>query len=433
MSTQFHGKPFRIHITMQDNGLLQADCNTHVVTDVSSDELEYIYMPYAGINAQVELICDIPEIKEQVKQALIVNTNLSHLLSSDHPVFEHIFINTLNSYTDGSCSLNSLKSILNADIPVIIVGAGPALDSDRIKWLQEQRLADKAVIIGCGSANRILCNNNVYPHFALAFDPHQTEVDALESLSKDYLDNVPLICTTGLHNKIFDLGWCKKFVVPSRSFPVLGKELEPNSDIIEEGCSGCVTMAVNLVDYLGSSKIVTLGVDLCFGKDNRLYADSEGPDDSGIPMIEQGSKITKEVWINEAHYIINRGKELGIEVITASSSLLNEYGVPLDDNTQFDSDVSVEALLPKEIAPKSEDYTNCVAKLTEIHTYLYLAKDGELCDDFDNTLAYGSIVRSWDVLQQFREVRGCEYNKHLIKDLVANVQKSIMNALKNHK
>lgn len=426
MSTQFTDKVIHIDITQKSNGLLKAETNTHVVDDVKLSELEYIYMPYAGTECEVKVTCkQQPQIAEAVKQKLLEGINLRHLLEADNPVLNNMFSNIKNSYLDGSIHINHLASRLDANQTVIFVGAGPSLTKPVLNLLQHIIDADKALVIACGSANRILDNAGICPHFALAFDPHESEYEAIGSISKDYTNNVPLICTTGLEKRCFNLPWKAKFVAPSFTFPLLGAYLEPDACFIDEGCSGVMTMAVNLLRYLGSTQMVLVGVDLSYSEDRRLYADSESPIDESA-VFEYKGHATREIWVREAHYIINRGKELGIEVFTATPSLLNEIGATKLNMRRLAEDAPtycitsyingvLEAAKPKQGSVKM--------KLQGLFMDACMIENvGSLDSAAMKTDLYKKLLRSWDMMQQFREVRGHQYNNYMMMALVRNIR-----------
>ena len=428
-STKFTDIVNHIRIYVQPNGLLKAETNTHVVENVKLSELEYIYMPYAGSECQMKVTCEgQPQIAEVVKQKLLENVNLRHLLEADNPVLNNMFENIKNSYLDSSSHINHLASRLDANQMVIFVGAGPSLDTEALEHLRSIIKKQQAVVIAGGSANRILDNAGIYPHFALAFDPHDSEYDAIGRLSRTYTEKTPLICTTGLEKRCFNLSWKAKFVAPSYTFPLLGEYLEPTACRIDEGCSGVMTFAVNLLRYLGSTQMVLLGVDLSFGKDNRLYADSEGPIGDS-PVIEYEGHSTKEIWVREGHYIVNRGKELGIEVFTASPSLLNSLGVPK---------LNLKGIVENEPSYCIDSYINGVIEAAKpkqgsvkmLLQGLYMdacmiESIGSINEAAMQTDLYKKLLRSWDMMQQFREVRGHEYNNHLMMAVVKQIKRNI--------
>jgi hypothetical protein len=433
----YNRKKIKIHITTQDNGLFHADCGTYEVKDVKPTELEYIYMPYAGDHAiTIDVTGDNKEVVNEVMNHLQDNTKLFPLLNAHHPILDNLFKNIVNSFTCGALEINDLKNILTANEPVLFVGAGPSL-LKHMDFIRDVISTKSALVIAGGSANRILDNNGIRPHFALAFDPHESEFEAIGSLSMDYIIQVPLICTYGLHSKVFNLPWKNRYVCPSGSFKELSASLEPHLDVINEGCSGVSTMAINLISYLGSTNVTLIGVDVRYSDDNRLYADSEPLEHTeGIDHLSINDKMipTKKIWINEAHYILNQAKSLGLKLTVNEESMLYDMGV-----SSYREDDIMEITIVEPIFKCSDgkrilslDCAKVIESLEEILRGLDLVEKGVIDPKLYDTEVYSTLLRSWDLMQQFREVRGCGYNHSLIELLVERMRRLINEALSPH-
>ena len=425
MSTQFKDIPNFIHLTTQPDGLITAKTNTHVVENVCPSQLEYIYMPYAGEECTVQVTGQDTDMVEHVKAKLLENVKLFSLLNADHPILNNMFKNIRSCYSDRSKAINNLKGRFYDTDQVILVGAGPSLTPEVLEQLRTVIDEDKAIVIAGGSANRILDNAGIYPHFALAFDPHEAEYDAIGRLSHTYTEKTPFLCTLGLEKRVFNLPWKDKFIIPSGTFPAFAKHSMPDIDMIDEGCSGVMTLSINLLKYLGASNVTFIGTDLSFGKGNVMYADSEGP--MAIDgHIEYKGLSTKEIWVKEAHYIINRGKELGIEVTTATPSLLNKLGVRKVDLIGLHSYCYGSYIRGIVQTAKPIEGT---ARYMLAGLYMdacMIEALGELDEYGRETDLYKTILKSWDMMQQFKEVRGHIYNNYMIMAIVKQIMDNTM-------
>jgi hypothetical protein len=164
-----------------------------------------------------------------------------------------------------------------ADIPFILIGAGPSLD-ESIDFLKQ--VQDKAIIVASNSPYRKLINNGIKPHLVVTADPLSPTLAGFQNVS---LEGVPLACPFSAYPEIVSrfsgriLSWCTYNPIINVVKKGIGKK--PGTPILEQGTvSGCV---LDLSRLLGCKKVLLIGQDMSVRDDGRYYSDDTAYSDSG--------------------------------------------------------------------------------------------------------------------------------------------------------
>ena len=184
-----------------------------------------------------------------------------------------------------------------ADIPCIIVSAGPSLNYT-LPYLKEVK--DKAVIIAVGTAIKILDSNGFVPHFRMAYDSGDAErnifigidTQAAPLIFSDLLS--PLILNDYKGKKvrmILDISYISRY---------LFKDLYPGEIIFASGFS-VANVALNVAVNLGFKKVIFVGQDLCY-TEGSLYAKGGWMEQDGNFDFQSGGYIKTTNSIGEMVY-----------------------------------------------------------------------------------------------------------------------------------
>jgi len=174
--------------------------------------------------------------------------------------------------------------------PAILVSAGPSLN-ENMKYLKE--INDKAFIIACGSAIRILDKNGVKPHLRAVFSPHWEEMGVIDDLA-DY--SIPLIYTDSVYFPVVREYAGPKFkmigsgnLLSDYIYKLMGEE-QTVVDIE-------LTIANVVFDMLcraGVSELIFIGQDMAF-TNKRRYSDGANLD-HGIEGMEDALIKNKDIY-----------------------------------------------------------------------------------------------------------------------------------------
>ena len=215
--------------------------------------------------------CDFEKVKELFLRRAVISSSMYKEGFFSHRLFENFFPNYVQ--LGKSRSIENLKAQFK-DIPAVICGAGPSLDSS-IKHLKQ--LKNKALIIAGGSTITALSRQGVDVDFRFAVDPNEEEYERLKHATSF---QSPLIYATRVYPKIFrffngELGYfrtCTGGAFERSVEEKLGIEKEPfHKGMKDEGLSVTV-LCLSTAIAMGCNPIFLVGVDLAF-VNNKCYAD----------------------------------------------------------------------------------------------------------------------------------------------------------------
>ena len=159
--------------------------------------------------------------------------------------------------------------------PAVIVAAGPSLNK-HMHLLDE--LKEKAVIIGAGSAIKILNSKRINPHFRMAIDAFPSEDLYDEEFYKNS-DEVPLLYASQLYYEILPKykGHKLFMTLPTDALgKYIQKKIQKKYKLVHAGAS-VVHSALNFLCEAGCNPIIFIGQDMCF-YENELYAEGRESD-----------------------------------------------------------------------------------------------------------------------------------------------------------
>ncbi|MDR3350003.1 MAG: DUF115 domain-containing protein [Acidaminococcales bacterium] len=173
-----------------------------------------------------------------------------------------------------SAHFSALGEIIR-NMPVIIVSSGPSLN-ENISILRE--VGDRAFVIACGTAIRILHSRGIVPHLRLSIEGNSLQERLFDGIDPD---ECPLGYTDFIKSSIaraYD-GNCLE-IFAAHNYPVKSLLLRSRGIVVPETGSGASVsnLGLFLADTLGAPKIILIGQDLCWRQDKN-YADGSWASD----------------------------------------------------------------------------------------------------------------------------------------------------------
>ena len=223
-------------------------------------------------------------------------STVQHAFFHENRYYNHFASNFIPNFRrmESSFDGNGLKGVFK-NIPAIVCGAGPSLAND-IKTLHN--LENRALVFAGGSTITALSSEGIIPHFGIAYDPNEEEVNRFKASSAF---EVPLLYATRLHPGIFNTcngphgylhtqtgGWGEYWMEDK-----LGLDQEPLQMGFTIEAMSVTTAALQIACTYGCSPIILLGVDLAF-TNNQAY--TSGVVTSSNALID---KRRKEVRTSE--------------------------------------------------------------------------------------------------------------------------------------
>lgn len=222
-------------------------------------------------------------------------------------------------YLSEGYSVEALKGILPADVPAIVVSAGPSLNKNLIDL---KKAVGKACIIATDTAVKPLLNAGIIPNLFVIIDGLKP---GLLFEHKD-ISKVPMVTMTGVSVEPMDYHKGKKFFYYSDS---QYEEHMLNLLSNEEGCDmtlpnlptggSVANNAYSMGVYMGARTIILIGQDLAM-TGNRTHADGTFKDKmdeidakSGeyfeVESIDGGKVLTREDFNRYRIWFEGRAKE----------------------------------------------------------------------------------------------------------------------------
>lgn len=144
-------------------------------------------------------------------------------------------------------------------LPAFVVGAGPSLDKD-LEFIRANR--DRAVVVSCGTALRILLKNGIKPDFQMEMENVPVVTDLTKTLSEKHdLSGITLIATSTLDpgvRKYYD-EVVFYFRTVLASYPIF--EQGPESTVLNS-IPTVANLGFSFAQEIGCREIYLFGVDL---------------------------------------------------------------------------------------------------------------------------------------------------------------------------
>lgn len=201
-------------------------------------------------------------------------TTIEYALFHENRYYNHFIDNFIPNFhrMESSFDGNGLKGAFEG-VPAIVCGAGPSLNND-IETLG--LLQDKALIFAGGSAITALSHHGVIPHFGIAYDPNEEELQRFMAASSF---EIPILYASRLHPGIFNTcngpsgylhtqtgGWAEYWMEDK-----LGLDQQSLQMGFTMEALSVTTAALQLACTYGCNPIILLGVDLAF-TNNQSYS-----------------------------------------------------------------------------------------------------------------------------------------------------------------
>lgn len=225
---------------MDDPSIFNSKFNTYLQRDLNSNYM----IKYFSTNYN---------ISNYFEQIIITTGQHTPYKFSYRLMLDNLLQSTINNIKRYPLLHSSGYHHLLADMPVIIISAGPSLEYN-IKWLLNNK--DKFFIIAIGASLKKLLSNNIKPHLIISIDTgEQTAIHFCEDTIKS-IQAIPLLLSTMSHDKVVS-----SFLqnTPIFFFEVM-TTINKESKRIEGASIGEVTL--NLALSLGANQIYLLGSDL---------------------------------------------------------------------------------------------------------------------------------------------------------------------------
>jgi hypothetical protein len=160
-------------------------------------------------------------------------------------------------YTHELSGIMGLKGVLNKEIPVFLVAAGPSLDT--LTHIQE--IAERCLVVSVDTALRFLLKHGVDPTFTLSADPQYWNTRHLDVLGRS---TTCLVTSIDVYPRTFHLP-CRHVFLYSSNYPP-AREYEEKIEAKGRLGSGgsVVTPAFDFACWLGAESVWIAGLDLGF-------------------------------------------------------------------------------------------------------------------------------------------------------------------------
>ena len=298
----------------------------HPQVEISTDDAEALARKYPTPHIAIE---------GEGGEELMRETFLAHAFASEEVYAPVLFRNLKQNFSRWSASILSENfSGKFAGVPAVICGAGPSL-AEATKELKE--MGEKGVIFACGSAIPALSFAGVEPHFSIAFDPNETEVQRLAQggefcglllyASRLHPDVFARACYAPIYVRSGTGGaverWVEEEVDLPKSFPLekLGKE-----------ALSVTTSAIALAVDFGCSPIILCGVDLSIENGER-YApgvEAEKSDDRAL-LFELEVQAISDFAKKHPETKFYRGTTEGRKISGVTPKPLRDIPIPQKD------------------------------------------------------------------------------------------------------
>ena len=201
-------------------------------------------------------------------------------LVADSTLWQHNAIKNLTALLN-SPSMDPLKGAFK-DLPLILVSAGPSLDT-AIPFLK--KVQDKAIIVSMNSSFRTLYKNGIRSHFTLAIDPRPTTFDGFRDIP---IGSTVLLTSFFVHPDVIQhfsgqiMTWEVTLAFSQYIYKTLHHSMGPQLQ-----AEGTVANLVgSLADFFGCKKVCLVGQDLACGTSGQTHTSDSIYNDRGTLFMD---------------------------------------------------------------------------------------------------------------------------------------------------
>ena len=198
----------------------------------------------------------------------------------DSENWQHNAIKNLKFFVNAP-SIDVLKGAF-ADLPLVLVSAGPSLDT-AIPFLKA--VQDRAIIVSMNSSFRTLFKNGIRSHLTLAIDPRPTTFEGFKGVP---IDATVLLTSFFVHPDVVRhfngqlMTWNESQLLSNYVYRKLGHALGPHLKAV-----GTVANLVgDLANFLGCKKVCLVGQDLACKQSGQTHVTDSIYNDSGSLFYE---------------------------------------------------------------------------------------------------------------------------------------------------
>ena len=205
---------------------------------------------------------------------------LQSTLVGDSNIWQHNAIKNLSALLN-SPSLDPLKGTFK-DLPLVLVSAGPSLDT-AIPFLRQ--VQDKAIIVSMNSSFRTLFKNGIHSHFTLAIDPRPSTFDGFKDIP---IGSTVLLTSFFVHPDVVQhfSGQIMTWEVVQPFSQYVYKMLHHSMGPQLQGEGTVANLVGSLADFLGCKKVCLVGQDLACGASGQTHTSDSIYNDRGTLFMD---------------------------------------------------------------------------------------------------------------------------------------------------
>lgn len=274
--------------------------------------------------------------------------------------------NAYRNLSTGKATLYRQPADARSDWPVLLVGAGPSLDAEMETI---KRLAERAVVISCGTALRPLLKNGVAPDFHAEIENINVEQPIAQAASEFGLSAVTLVAAATVQTTVpAFFGRAVLCFRPSVSpFPLFAGTLR---HCLRHPEPAVINLALSFVQEMGFRAFYFFGVDLGVRKiggehhSRDAYHFTEGAYveetdyayELTVPANKGGTSMTSEFLFRTAEHLTRamRAFATGRRYVNCSDGMLIDGAAP---------GVGAEVTLPEPACPKAHEIARLLGQL----------------------------------------------------------------------
>ena len=201
-------------------------------------------------------------------------------LVGDSNIWQHNAIKNLFTLLN-SPSLDPLKGAFK-DLPLVLVSAGPSLDT-AIPFLKQ--VQNKAIIVSMNSSFRTLFKNGIHSHFTLAIDPRPSTFDGFRDIP---IGSTVLLTSFFVHPDVVQhfSGQIMTWEVIQPFSQYVYKALHRSMGPQLQGEGTVANLVGSLADFFGCKKVCLVGQDLACVASGQTHTSDSIYNDRGTLFMD---------------------------------------------------------------------------------------------------------------------------------------------------
>ncbi len=236
-------------------------------------------------------------------------------------VKKEFMTNTIRNleYTFHSKTAHDLKKVFTADMPAILVSAGPSLEKN-VEYLRDAK--GKAFILAVDRAAKFLLNHGIEPDMVAAID----YLKPVAFFEDERLKKIPLVMLSDFNYKVMELLDGADYIYGSTDIRLYRDFFEHFGNKIEAIPQGgsVATYAFALLKYWNFQKIIIIGQDLALaGEKHHAGEGTVKREDIKREIIEVEGNVENKVYTTPDFYVYLRWFEMAVEHYYGTDQVIN--------------------------------------------------------------------------------------------------------------